>query len=250
MNFSLSKLIFPPRWRPRAYLYRKTLEMCHGCVHSGAFAGMKYIDKSYCSCFIPKILGIYERELGPAVESACATDPDVVVDIGAAEGYYAVGLCRRLPNAKVVAFEMCEEAQALLRRMIDLNACADRIEVRGKCEIGDLRRVLSEARRPLVVSDCEGYENVLMDPAAVPELKKAMLIIELHDVFEPGTAERLLERFRNSHEMERIWAVDRSLSEYPFHFLYLSLLPRSYIAWALSEWRPGHMSWLVLRPRV
>ena len=74
--------------------------MAGGRVFSGPFKGMQFIDESFENAFIPKILGIYERELHPAVEAAIALTPRLVVDIGTAEGYYAVGIARRLPTRK------------------------------------------------------------------------------------------------------------------------------------------------------
>ena len=210
---------------------------------------MAYGRHSFGSCYIPKVLGIYERECYPAVEWACAQKPKLIVDIGAAEGFYAVGLCRRNPQARVIAFEAEETGRRLLAESIRANGCADRLEIRGKCEPADLRNSLGNPNGPaLVICDCEGYENVLLDPALVPELKQAMILMESHDVFQPGTSDRIKSRFSQTHEIEEIWARPRDVSEYPYHSLYTRLLPRRYLEWCVSEWRPGRMSWLWMRP--
>src|SRR6478672_6897407 len=65
-------------------------------VQHGPFKGMKYPGvNSVGSALIPKLLGSYERELHPLIDSICAGQYDQVVDIGCAEGYYAVGLAMR-----------------------------------------------------------------------------------------------------------------------------------------------------------
>ena len=77
----------------------------HGLtVSGGPFAGLTYPDREPIS-LVPKLLGIYERELHGAVEAAVLGQPEVIVNVGAADGYYAVGLARRCPSATVHAFE-------------------------------------------------------------------------------------------------------------------------------------------------
>ena len=63
---------------------------------------------------IPKLLGVYERELNPYIEQACALNFPLIVDVGAAEGYYAVGMALRNPSARVIAFEMDARAREAL----------------------------------------------------------------------------------------------------------------------------------------
>src|SRR4051795_10844916 len=64
----------------------------HGLtVSGGPFAGLVYPDRTPIS-LVPKLLGIYERELHGAIEAAIRAQPDVIVNVGAADGYYAVGL--------------------------------------------------------------------------------------------------------------------------------------------------------------
>jgi len=67
-------------------------------VRSGPFQGMKYTSKSAGSVLIPKLLGIYERELHPVLEYAISHPFQVIVDIGAAEVTTALdwrGGCRK-----------------------------------------------------------------------------------------------------------------------------------------------------------
>jgi hypothetical protein len=241
--------VVPARWRPITYLEQHTFRHTDGRVYDGPFKGMRYIERAQGSAYIPKLLGMYERELNAVVERAIAAAPALVVDVGAAEGYYAVGLAMRLPAARVVAFEMSENGQQWLRSMAELNGVADRVEIRGRCDRADLHDLL--AGRPagsLVVCDCEGFEAILLDPLRVPELKRARILVESHDFILPGIAEELVARFQSTHNIERIWSTDRKTEEYPFPSTYLKLLPHSYKQWVVSEWRPTRMSWLAMEP--
>lgn len=240
--------VVPARWRPIKYLEQHAFRNAGGRIHDGPFKGMRYIEDSYFSAYIPKVLGMYEREVNPALERAVAAGPPLVIDVGAAEGYYAVGLALRLPNARVVAFEMSEKAQQFLRKMSEMNGVTDRVEVRGRCDRGDLQALLAEHPRAFVVCDCEGFEAILLDPLRVPGLKTATILVESHDFILPGLAEELTERFAATHRIERVWSGDRSPSEYPFRSAYLKMLPHRYKKWVVSEWRPTRMSWLAMEP--
>ena len=60
-------------------------------VRNGFFKGMKYVTfKSAGSSLFPKLLGSYEIELLPVFAGLQKNKYDDILDIGCAEGYYAV----------------------------------------------------------------------------------------------------------------------------------------------------------------
>lgn len=240
--------IIPKRFRPIGYLEHLVSSRTGGRVDKGPFAGMKYIHGAVGSAYVPKLLGIYERELNPRIEQACALNFPLIVDIGAAEGYYAVGLARRNPNARIIAFEMEQKGQDALKEMANLNDVASRVQIRGKCELANLRAALQTAERSLIICDVEGDEQTLLDPEAIPELCCTHLLVEMHDFIHPGITERITERFKRTHEIQAIWQEIRSRSDLPYRTFGTALLPGSYLRWAVSEWRPAKMSWLWLEP--
>src|SRR5579859_5362525 len=87
---TLLRRVLPEGIRPIGYLTHLVRKRTRARVRSGPFAGMRYVDASIGSAYLPKLLGIYERELHPVIEEACASRPGLIVDLGAAEGYYAV----------------------------------------------------------------------------------------------------------------------------------------------------------------
>ena len=242
--------VVPARWRPIRYLESLTRERVGGRVFAGPFTGMNYIRSAQGSALVPKLLGIYERELAAAVEAACALRPDAVIDVGAAEGYYAVGLALRNPQARVIAFEMEAAGRASLAEMVHLNQVEDQVSIHGKCEPADLQGALAGSVRPVVVCDVESYELTLLDPAAVPALRGAHILVELHDFLHRGLAETIESRFAASHRVTRIWQQERTRGEFPYATLYTRLLPKSYLDWAVSEWRPEQMSWFWMEPSL
>jgi hypothetical protein len=186
-----------------------------GQILIGPFKGMKYVSAAYFSTVIPKILGTYELELAGPVEKICAAQPDVIVDIGAAEGYYAVGMTLRNPQAKTICFEMYKPAHSLLHKLAEMNGTVDRMSFRGFCEIDSLKEALESARRPAVICDCEGGEEKLLDPSAVAKLKSAMILVELHDEYASGICDTIRRRFSASHDVQVIDGRDRRPEDLP-----------------------------------
>jgi hypothetical protein len=211
---------------------------------------MRYVHGSHGSAYIPKLLGIYERELASYIEQAVTRQPRLVVDLGAAEGYYAIGMARRLPLARVVAFEMDAEGQAALREMARLNGVFNRLTILGKCEPHDLESVLGNESEAIVICDVEGCEEKLLDPAIVPALQRLPILVELHDFLIPKVTELLWQRFSGTHVITQIAQEDRSKIDFPWRTLATLFLPRSYLDWAVSEWRPVRMTWLWMEPKT
>ncbi|HEY1787237.1 MAG TPA: hypothetical protein VGJ73_03735 [Verrucomicrobiae bacterium] len=244
------KAVIPARFRPIGYLLHLTRVRTENRIQSGPFAGVRYVNNSVGSAYIPKLLGIYESELAAKVETICHRRPDLIVDIGAAEGYYAVGLAVRNPQARVVAFEMNPQGQAALREMAQLNRVPGVVEIRGKCEPADLAATLDGAPNPVVICDVEGYEEKLLDLESVPALRRTGVLVELHDFVVPGITEELKKRFGLTHRITHIWQQPRSRAQFPWRTFGTALLPKSYLDWSVSEWRPVRMAWLWMEPHA
>jgi len=243
-----ARALVPRGLRPTEILTGTVVRRTGETVAAGPFRGMKYVSSGIYSVYYPKLLGVYERELHPVVEAICRLAPDRIIDVGAAEGYYAVGLRLRNPAATVVAFEQEEAGRQLIGEMAARNGVTDRLCIRGRCEPADLHTELTAARRPVVVCDVEGYESMLLDPAAVAGLAAAHVLVEVHEFVVPGVGELIRERFRPTHRIEEIKQTDRTRADYPYLSWFTRLLPRAYATCAVEEYRPARMSWLWLEP--
>lgn len=217
----------------------------HGAiVLNGPFQGMKYVAGSVGSVYGPKLVGSYEAELHPAIEQIVVRNYPTVVDIGCAEGYYAVGLLRRMPQARAIAYDLNPEGRRLCRKMAELNGVAARLDIRAGCTIGELRGLpLAGA---FILCDCESAELDLLDPERVPSLKHCDLLVELHDFIVPHTTETITRRFALTHHVQIIYARRKISADYP----QLSFLSRKDREMAVQEFRPDGMSWAVLSPRT
>ena len=217
-----------------------------GRVQAGPFTGLTYPPLSHGSVLLPKILGTYERELHGSIEAICAAGADRIIDIGAAEGYYAVGFARRL-GLRVVAFEMHPRGRSFTDHLARQNDVRPLIDLRGTCDVGGLADALHGAQRPVVLSDCEGAEMDLLDPAAVPNLRQAVMLVELHEAARPGVTDALQSRFAATHTVTPIAEGTASPpAEWPpLRGLALSPGERSRLA---DERRGAPNSWMYLVP--
>ena len=210
-------------------------------VRAGPFAGLRYPSlASSGSALFPKLLGSYEQELQPALEELLQRSYATVLDIGAAEGYYAVGVARRLPAAHVIAYDSNQKARDQLAAMARANGVDDRIEIRGHCSIGDLASLKCEPP-VLVISDCEGGEAELIDPQRVPLLRDADLLVELHKVHGKSPLPLLRERFAGTHTITPIPPQPRNPDAWPA----LSFLSRPERDAVLLE-RTDELGWVLM----
>ena len=172
-------------------------------VLNGPFKGMKYpsIDITELT-LAPKISGSYEGHLSPVINQITNTAYNNIIDVGCAEGYYAVGFAMRIPQSTVHCYDVNEYDLEFCKKMADLNGVSN-LTYNKFCSPETLINFKYGARS-LIFCDCEGYELELFTPAVVSALKKTDVLVELHDVINPVISETLLERFRNTHNAKII----------------------------------------------
>lgn len=215
-------------------------------ILEGPFKGLRYHRIVYAGSTLDRTLGMYEMEIFPAVERMIAWQPDVITDIGTSDGIYLVGLARRLPKVRGVGYDMLALCRYLTRRLIRLNGVGDRVQVRGRCRREDLEAVLSSGKRPAVFSDCDGGEDELMRPDLVPSLKRAMILIELHDVYIPGISDEIRRRFEPTHTVELIPVRTNHPSDVPKGYPFTEAHIKYLIGWQ----RRMDNFWYLMTPRA
>lgn len=215
-------------------------------VMAGPFAGMKYVRVSCGSALPPKLLGTYELETRSAVERLCRRATDVIFNLGAAEGYYAVGMAIRMPAVRVVAYDWWGPAHYWLRRIAFENRVLARVETRGLCTAAELSHAMETAENPTVICDVEGAEDELLDPAAVPALLRAAILVELHDMDKPGVSGRIKARFDKSHAITVMDARPRTVDDLPSSVQ----SPDPRLLELMDERRQGPQSWYLMTPRA
>lgn len=215
-------------------------------VAKGPFKGMLLgINSSWSSgdtC--SKLLGTYEEELHPILSAVTKTAYPLVIDIGCAEGYYAIGFALTMPTSKIIAFEISEKSRQICRSIAELNGVSERIEIKSECTPESLKPVIKtitkDGDHPFIKIDVEGCEYELLDPEVIPALKQCDILVECHDFARPNLTPILLQRFSKSHEISMIKQAGRNPLEFSF-LENLSDLDRWLI---INEGRALAMHWL------
>ena len=230
------------KWR--AILIENSLVANEGRkVLSGPFQGMNYDIKVTEGAAPARLIGCYEASLVPVLDEIIARAYPVVMDIGCAEGYYAVGLARRMPKTTVLAFDTNPKAQLSCKNLAALNEVADRVKVGGTVSHDDFERCRKS--KTLVLCDIEGAEDALLDPPKAPALIDADILVETHDCFSSGLSDRISSRFNDTHTIIRI-GRDVDMKILPDWMEEYSDLDRLIALW---EWRMGPTSWLWMQAR-
>ena len=212
-------------------------------VLAGPFAGMLYVAEAAGSSLLPKLLGSYEAELHQTVGAIVDSGYGKIIDVGCAEGYYAVGLALKVPEARIFAFDIDPRARELCEEMAKVNGVSERVVVGGECNCERLGALLDD--RSLVICDCEGYELELLDPDRVPSLRVSDVLVELHDFIDRSISPTIISRFSETHDISLISSLERDPSTYP--------ALETFNDWdrhvAVAEFRPEQMQWAFMHAK-
>ena len=213
-------------------------------VQSGPFSGMK-MSPRVCWSELDrpaKLLGTYEQDLQPFLLKYRQRDHRCVIDIGCAEGFYAVGLALLYKYSTVFAFDTNIEAQEIVEENADLNGVSNRVVVGGLCDGKMLINKAREHESMFVFCDCEGNERSLFsDDATRASLSKSDLIIECHEFMDAGVTKYLRDALSSSHRVFDVYDGPRN----PNAFRFLESVSDQDRWRAICEYRPCRMNWLV-----
>jgi hypothetical protein len=219
-------------------------------VVGGPFKGMRYHGDAVCGAAAPKILGVYESELAPFLLRWSTIPFQHIIDVGAAEGYYAIGCAMLWPQATVTAFETSEEGRILLTRNVELNGLQSRVKIMGYCGREQLQAAMLNGQPSLVIVDIEGAEGHLLEPGKIHGLANAHIIVEIHDYVGGSVGETVSSSLTSTHVIEEVRNQSRTFRD--FHeprALWKRFWFLPYLKQYADELRPGPMRWFCCTPR-
>ena len=220
-------------------------------VSAGPFAGMRYANlEAKCSAILPKLFGTYERELASILERLLrGRTYNVCIDIGSAEGYYAVGVALLQPQCKVYAVDNDPSALELCKQNAIANDCAERVALMNAITASELSDFLLKSPS-LIISDCEGYEKELFNASSVRNLSGCDVIIEVHSFVDPAIEEHLQTLFALTHDLNVVKSLDDRDKAHVYDvpaIMKFDIATRTHL---LSEFRPCPMEWFVFTPKI
>ena len=214
-------------------------------VQNGPFKGMKYPNfESAGSAIYPKLLGSYEKEINEYCENIIDGKYSEILDVGCAEGYYAVGLAIKNSKTRIFAYDTSEIARRLCREMAVLNNVSEQIII-GKEFTTDSLAEFKFTGKGLIICDCEGYEKELFTVQNIRNISNCDLIIETHDFKDINISTYLTKLFKETHEVKSIKSVDDVQKALTYDFPILNKQTLEEKKYILREGREGIMEWLI-----
>ena len=222
----------------------------HGRVVAyGPFASMTIHSQTWGGYDInAKILGTYESQVIAELNAISQVNSGPFIDIGAADGFFAIGVVISGIAKETYAFEI----DASSRRSIAINASDNNVsekihirEVANACTISD---VLKKERRAKILIDIEGGEYDLLEFDFLNEIKNCDVIVELHpSLVEHGNEKQkeLISRLENYFNIEFFQKSFLSTGDFPE----LAHLSDDKRLLAFSENRAFEMCWIKLKPK-
>lgn len=218
-------------------------------VINGYFKGIEYSEfATFGSSLFPKLSGNYESELFPFFKEIANKNYTSIIDVGCAEGFYAVGMAIKYPSANIFAYDIEEPARKLCRSLADFNGVGDRVFINAGCDSQTLKS-LDAGISHLIICDCEGFERKLFNQDSIQSLLKSDLLIEMHPMHEPDVKKYLFKLFEKSHQLKIISSYDddRKIHDLPKEFEDFGALERLKL---VQEGRAFSMDWLIAVPKI
>ena len=217
----------------------------------GSFKGFKFTKDSWWSKHDrgSMILGLYEKEI---IEILLNTSKErsVFIDIGAADGYYAVSSVKNYFFNRSYCFEIEQKGRSVIRQNSILNGVAEKVIIFGEANRKSLLKIpKADISNSVVLIDIEGFEFDFLDTNILNILKESICIIELHDwLFKDGKKrlEELRKRASKNFKISEFKLRSRDTSNIKELDLY-----SDNERWIIcSEGRPRSMTWLRLDPKA
>lgn len=168
-------------------------------VRGGPFAGLAYPPDRVADVDAPvaKLVGCYEQEIAYVFTEALDDGVEAFVDVGSADGYYAVGMAVSNPRLTTYAYDLSRSARDLCAAISDLNGVGDRVLLGRRCDARELARLPLEGA--LLLCDIEGAEADFFDPRTVELLRRTRVVVEAHDGDGRGLGHQVARAFEQSH---------------------------------------------------
>jgi hypothetical protein len=248
----LNQLTFHAIEARRLMLGRLIFSRVGGTIAYGPLRGFRLNEQQAWGQgdLAPKLLGLYEQEVLERI-SAQQKTWDCVINIGAGDGYYGVGLVKSGLAQRSICFKKSSEGQAALKVSAETNQVADRVTILGHADPDFLDKPALQGLDPahtLLIIDIEGGEFGLLTPDVLNHLRNAEIVIELHGGFFPNDPDlefRFLALLQQYFSCEVLAMGRRDLS----HVHEVAAL-RDNDRWLLcSESRPFLMRWVHCMPK-
>ena len=238
--------------KQREKISRKVAKTYNYTVMNGLFKGLKLDPSPYwgAGALAGKCLGFYEIEVQDHLAAMQAQDrKSLLVDIGGADGFFAVGALVSNLFDTCIVFEISEHGRQKLQQAAELNGVQDRLTILGAASSETLREIAKEHGDDFrVLCDIEGAEYKLFDEPTLLALRQNTIIIEIHNLTRPMAAMKqdMRQRAQKLFAIEEFIEGSRDFTDLP-EMHHLTGNQRGLIAW---DGRLEIGRWWLLKPKA
>jgi hypothetical protein len=218
-------------------------------VLHGVFKGMKLSDKVWWGKYdiANKLFGQYEAHVVNKIIELSLQN-NLFIDIGAADGYFAIGMVYSGFFEKAICFEISEKGRLVIEENASVNNVSKKIIINGIANSEEIDKIISKNDTAVVLIDIEGAEFDLLTYDFLYKLRNCTIIIELHDTFISGLFDRRQKLFSRASQFFNLNYIKRSSPEIN-SFSELNNLNDSSRFLLFSEGRPNMMDWVCFSPK-
>ena len=225
-------------------------DLCDQTIAFGPFKGLKISRETWWGSqdLGAMALGLYEKEILDIINDFEENQFDTFIDIGAADGYYGVGMLNSKIVQKAICFEASEVGQKIIKKNFGLNGSPGQIEIFGSASNNSLKSLTSvDFTKAIILIDIEGAELEIVDAEFLSQARGANIIIEVHNWVDQFAAkyEKMLRAIDRDFNVHVIEPVERPTKSMPI-LRSFSDENRALIA---SEGRPCLMRFILLKPK-
>jgi hypothetical protein len=217
----------------------------------GLFKGMKLTTSNSWDPFskINQILGTYEEHVLQELLYFKEKGINCFIDIGAADGYFAVGMAYSQTFENIYAFEISRLGQEIILDTATQNQCEQLITINGEANSSTIAELIWQHKQAVFLIDIEGAEYTFLNLEMLDLLKNCCVICELHPwLIEKGYE---LQNILLSTASERfdINIIKREVYR-PNNYEEFDDFTDEERLIAVGEGRHKNMQWLVLKPKL
>ena len=232
--------------KKRIILSSKISKIYNNTVQQGPFKGMIINEDQFWGQGdrSSKILGLYEKEIQDLIVSIQKDkNYSTFVDIGGADGFFAIGSLVNNLFEKCEVFEISKRGRISIQKNSKQNNVYDSIKIHDKASKRSLIKI-DNINNSLILCDIEGGEYELFDEKLINEIHPSDIIIEIHKDKENSLV-NFEKRFTKSYSLTKITQEPRSLK----NFKELENINDNNRALITSEGRSYVQEWWHLSPK-
>ena len=232
--------------KKRIILSSKISKIYNNTVQQGPFKGMIINEDQFWGPGdrSSKILGLYEKEIQDLIVSIQKDkNYSTFVDIGGADGFFAIGSLVNNLFEKCEVFEISKRGRISIQKNSKQNNVYDSIKIHDKASKRSLIKI-DNINNSLILCDIEGGEYELFDEKLINEIYPSDIIIEIHKDKENSLV-NFEKRFTKTYSLTKITQEPRSLK----NFKELENINDNNRALITSEGRSYVQEWWHLSPK-